>query len=219
MKLTELSELVWKLAQAGRPDVQKQGFHKPDVAQFLKAAVANSFREMYYASKKESRYNEPDYFFSSPLLDVKRFDLTEANMVGMRRADMSKWDLYRLPRNSHFTNVYPVAGDAGCGNQEIGEITQVAPGEENFYATDPDFSNFQFFVPKGRGINTYNIPPCIKSVDIEATYEVADIDITMDIAFSAASTVLARLLQTNDATGTTQKQLKHELEKSEGLGK
>jgi hypothetical protein len=217
MKLVELSELVWKLVQAGRPNVQKQTFHEPDVRQFLKVAVANSFREMFYTSKKESRYNEPDYFFSSPLLDVKRFELTAANMVGMRRADMSAWDLYRLPRNSHFTNIYPVAGESGCGNQEVGEITQVSPGEENFYATDPDYENFQFYVVKGRGINTYNIPPCIKSVDIEATYEVEDVDITMDIAFTAASTVLARLLQTNDATGETQKQLKHELEKREGF--
>jgi len=217
MRLIELSETVWKIFQSGRAKVEKQTFHQADVQQMLKMSVANSFREMYYASKKENRYNEPDYFFSSPLLDVKRFPLPEANIVGMRRADMAEFDLYRLPRNSHFTNVYPVAGKSGCGNGEVGEITQVAPGEENFYATDPDYAEFQFYVVKGRGLNTYGIPPCIEAVDVEATYESDEIDISLDIAFSSASVVLARLLQTNDATGETQKQLKHELEKREGF--
>lgn len=220
MKISTISEVIWSLLQSGNANVQKQTFDKADVQQLLKMAVGNSFREMYYASKKESRFNEPDYFFSSPLLQVKRFELTEPNMVGLRRADMSEFDLYRLPRNSHFTNIYPVASEAGCGNDEVGEITLVSPGEENFYATDPDLSSFQFAVVKGRGLNTYNIPPCIKSVDIEAMYDLDDdVDVTLDIAFSSASTVLARLLQTNDATGQTQKQLKHDLEKKEGLTK
>jgi len=216
MRLNELSETIWAAYQSGSPDVKKQTFHQQDIAQMVKMAAGNAFRELYYASKQESGYREPDYFFSSPLLQVKRYELPEPNIIGLRRADMSADDLYRLPRNSHFVNVYPYS-EKSCGNEEVGEITQVAPGEENFYINDPNFKWVKFYVVKGRGLNTYNIPICVTHIEVEATFDDEEADISLDVAWTVASSVLARVLQTNDATGETQKRLKRELEKKEGL--
>jgi hypothetical protein len=151
-------------------------------------------RQKYIESKKLDGYGNPDYSFISPLLDIKRFTLSDPTITGMRRASMTKFDLFRLPENAHFTNVYPV-GEA-CGSNDIGEVTQVSPGEENFYLT-PDFSNYLFFVVKGRGINTYNIPPCIKEVDIETTYQSDDIDVSLDLAYEVVMQVLGNSLKVN----------------------
>jgi hypothetical protein len=100
---------------------------------------------------------------------------------------MSKEDLYRLPKNSDSIIVYPV----GCnGTEGVGELTQVQPGEEVFYAGNADFKFYRFYVYKGKGIDTYNLPPCAKSIDVEATFDDADIDIPLDIAFEISSDIL-----------------------------
>lgn len=216
MILKQLTEVTWRLYQDGSANVKTQTFKKPDVTQMVMMGAANAFRELYYASKKTSDYNTPDYSFSSPLLSVKPFDLPEANIIGKRRIDMSDFDLYRLPRNSHITNIYPETGD-GCGNEEVGEITLVSPGEENFYIGNPDFKTMQFGVVKGRGIDTYNIPPCIKSLSVETTFATDDVDISLDVAYDVSSKILVQLLKTEEITGEVQTKLRGELQKMEGI--
>lgn len=191
MILKTVGEFTWRWIQDGRASATAQTLREADVIQFCKAAYGNIQRQLYYANK---RLNEgDDSYFYSPALDIKRFTLSDANGVGMRRADMSKFDLYRLPRNKHITNIYPVG--QGCGMGDVGEVTLLDnPGEENFYL-GPDFSDFMFGVVKGRGINTYHIPPCIKEVDIEAPYDNDSIDITPDVAFDVASQVLGIALR------------------------
>lgn len=189
MKLKEVTELGWRFYQQGKAFANKQTFLKADISQKIKLLFADSMRQRYYESKKADEFNQPDYSFSSPVLSVKRFMLSDPDMQGKRRADMGEFDLYRLPKNSHFTNVYPFSDN--CGNQEIGEITQVNVGEENFYINDPDMSEFKFFVVKGRGIDTYNIPPCVKGVDIESTYDIGD---DTDIDMSIASQIIDQIL-------------------------
>lgn len=216
MILKQLTEIIWRIYQDGNADVKTQTFKKPDVSQMAMMGAGSAFRDLYYASKKTSDYNTADYSFISPLLVSKIFDLPESNIIGKRRVDMSEFDLFRLPRNSHFTNVYPET-DEGCGNEEVGEITQVSPGEENFYINKPDFKTMQFYVVKGRGLDTYNIPPCIKKLTVEAPYVDDDIDISLDVAYEVASKILVQLLKTEEITGEVQKRLKAELQKMEGI--
>ena len=189
MILKSIIELSWRMYQNGKAQANKQNLLKQDIQQKIKTLIADLLRQRWYESMQLDEFRQPDYSFSSPLLNIKRFDLGEPDWTGKRRADMSAWDLYRLPKNSHFTNVYPVAD--GCGNEEVGEITQVSPGEENFYINDPDMSFLKFYVVKGRGINAYNVPPCVKHLDIEATYEIGD---DTDIDMSLASVVIDQLL-------------------------
>ena len=214
MILKSVSELTWRFYQNGKGSVKDQTFKQLDLEQMLKLAVANEFRVQYYASRRESRFGEPDYSFFSPLLTTKIFPLPEAdNMIGRRRIDMSEFDLFRFPGNMHIPNVYPVG--EGCGNQEVGEITQVKPAEENFYINDPDMATFQFFVPKGRGLNTYHIPPCIKELEVESTFLTDETDISMDIAYTAAGNVIMEVLKIGEATGEWQKKLREALMKEE----
>lgn len=189
MRLIELKELSWRLYQSGKAMANNQQLLKSDFGQKIKVLFSDLMRQRFYDSKKSDEFGRPDYAFVSPILNVKRFDLGDPDINHKRRADMSAWDLYRLPGNSHFTNVYPVAD--GCGNQELGEITQVSPGEENFYANKADLSDFQFFVVKGRGIDTYNLPPCIKQLDIESTYDIGD---DTDIDMSIGSVIVDQIL-------------------------
>lgn len=186
MTSNQLEEVIWEFYSKGRAKATAQTLRRQDIGQMVKLNFGNLMRSRYIQSQKLSTFNEPDYSFLSPVLSIKRFTLSEANMSGMRRADMGDIDLYRLPENSHFTNIYPVG--EGCFSP-VGEVTQVSPGEENFYLS-PDFSDFKFYVVKGRGINIYHLPTCIKALDIETTYDGNDIEITDDIGFEIASNIL-----------------------------
>jgi len=189
MIIKDIRELCWRWYQNGKPQANNQQLLKADIGQKVKLLFADAMRQRYYESMAADQFRKPDYSFVSPILSVKRFALGEPDFKGKRRADMGAFDLYRLPKNSHFTNVYPVAD--GCGNQEVGEITQVSPGEENFYIGNPDLSGFQFYVVKGRGIDTFNVPPCIKGLDIECTYDVGD---ETDIDMRIASQIIDQIL-------------------------
>lgn len=173
----------------GKANSTDQNLRQQDIEQKIKVLCADLMRQRYYESMAADEFRRPDYSFSSPFLAIKRFELTDADMKNMRRADMSGWDMYRLPKNSHLPNFYPV--NDGCGNEEVGEITQVAPGEENFYIGDPDLNFLMFCVPKGKGINFYNIPPCIKAIDVEATFDIGE---DTEIDMSLASVVIDQLL-------------------------
>lgn len=216
MILKTLTEVIWSTYQTGKPDVESQTFRKPDVEQLVIMATGNAFRELYYASRKVSDFNTSDYSFLSPLLTQKKFVLPPGNIIRKRRIDMSEYDLFRLPKNSHFTNVYPEI-EEGCGNQEVGEITQVSPGEENFYINDPDYRTFQFYVVKGRGLDTYNIPDSITHLLVEAPFVSNDIDITLDVAYEIGSKILLQLLKTQDVTGQVQEKLREDIQKAEGI--
>lgn len=188
MKLKTLRELVWRLYSNGKTQANNQNLTKADIEQKVKLLFADAIRQRYYESKKLDEFGRPDYAFTSPILQIKRFSVSDESQQKFRRCDMGDFDLYRMPSNSHFTNIYPVGN---CGTDEVGEITQVSPGEENFYINDPDLKEFKFFVVKGRGINVYNLPLCVKSLDIETTYDVTDdVDIDMSIASAIVDQIL-----------------------------
>lgn len=190
MFLNVLTQVVWDFYQNGRPKASEQSYSEAQISQYTRMAVGDICRFLFTQFKKMD--NGEEYYFSSPLLSVQNFNLCDANGIGMRRADMTKFDLYRLPKNSHITNAYP----QGCEDGDDGKsIPQVQPGEENFYAGKAKFKFYKFYVVKGRGINTYNLPPCIKSIDVEATFDGDEVDISLDVAFDAANQVLGTMLR------------------------
>lgn len=194
MKIKHVVEVVWKLYYDGRPKATAQTISKGDFTQACLLAYAGITRQKFLESKGRDESGEADYSFTSQMLSIKKFVLSEANGVGMRRADMDEYDLFRLPKNANFTNVYPLGSD--CSGQNVGNVTQVSAGEENFYLT-ADFSDFKFFVVNGRGINTYHIPPCVKEVEIETTYIVDDVDLSMDLAYEVLMAVLGLTIKIN----------------------
>ena len=186
MRLQQLSEVIWRFYQEGRAKATAQTLREADMMQYAKSALSNMMRQQYLVSRKMNDGEE--YYFYSQILSIKNFPLSDTDARGMRRADMGDIDLYRLPKNMHFTNAYPIG--TGCiGNDSTLELTQVQPGEENFYLGG-DYDFFKFFVVKGKGINTYHLPPCIESLDIETTYDSPDIDVSLDQAMDVANIVL-----------------------------
>src|ERR1700760_3789099 len=186
MTLQQLSEVIWRFYQVGRAKATSQTITEADIMQYAKAALSCMMRQQYMLSKKMNDGEE--YYFYSQILSIKRFNLNDPDNRGMRRADMGSIDLYRLPKNMHFTNIYPI-GDSCTGGDGSLELTQVSPGEENFYLSG-DYDFFKFYVVKGKGINTYHLPPCIKSLDIETTYDSPEIDVSLDQAMDVANVVL-----------------------------
>src|SRR6185503_4468031 len=101
MTIKHLAEVVWKFSNAGRPKVTAQTIDKASVTQMVMLALGNILRSRYLESKKINDFGKPDYSAISPILGTIEFTLSDPNTVGMRRADMSKYDLYRLPNDAH----------------------------------------------------------------------------------------------------------------------
>lgn len=196
MIITQLSEVIWRFYNDGRVSSAGITFTEADILQMVKMGYANMQRLLSYEARKTAEGDE--YYFYSGILSIKRFALSPLNSKGMRRLDMMGVETFRLPKNAHITNVYPV----GCSGGEADFIsTQVSPGEENFYAGDPDMSFFRFHVLKGQGINTYNWPMCATSGDVESTFYDPTMDVPLDICFNVASQILDRTLRIPGFTG------------------
>lgn len=185
MKLKQLSEVVWKFYEEGRNKTSAQTFSKRDIQQYVTMGIGSKYYVRWYQAKKMDG-GQKDYYFYSADLSLKKVPLGEANNHGIRRAEYSKFDFIKLPHNEDITNVYPLGGKC---SEKINEITQVAPGEENFY-TGPEFSSFWFFVEKGEGINLYNIPPCVCEIEIERVWVTENMDVSLDMAYDIANEVL-----------------------------
>lgn len=195
MILKQLSELIFKFANEGRPKATARTLSMIDIEQMVSVDFGMFLRQRYYESKKLNEFGEPDYSAISAILGVIEFKLSDANNVGMRRADMSAFDLYRIPFDGHITDMYPIGGT--CGSDEVGKISLVKAGEEKFYLK-PKFDFFLFAVVKGRGINFYHLPPCVKAVAIEATYNSKDVDVSFDLCFQIANHILGVVLKLPD---------------------
>lgn len=198
MIIKQLSEVIHKFANAGRPKVTAQTVDKASITQMVMLALGNVLRQRYYESKKLNEYGQADYSAISPILGTIEFQLSEPNTAGMRRADMSKYDLYRLPNDAHITNMYPISGD--CGSEEIGKISLVEPGEERFYQGE-EFSFFLYAVVKGRGVNFFNLPICVSAVGIETTYNSDDVDVNFEVGEEIANHILGVVLRIPGFTG------------------
>lgn len=191
MLLSVLSETIWQIYQEGRAKSTTRSFDQQDVQQYTKLAVAEVMRILYYNSKRNKDGNA--FYFISPLLSIQPFSLGEANLIGMRRADMTGVDMFRMPHDAHIVSMYP----RGCGDGgDYKSIDLVEAGEEYFYAGNPKYKFFKFGVVKGSGIDTYNLPPCIETLDVEASFDSTDLDpdISMDVAFDASNLVLGKMI-------------------------
>ncbi len=221
MTLDNLSELIFNTYQSGKPKANKEKLSQADIRQMARASAANNFRQLYIFGQKlvpgrrlQAVPQDSEYYFISPLLSVKEFTLTEPDSKGMRRVDMQDFDLYRLPKNVHFENIYMVNG--ACGGKDTNVITLVENGQEKFFLK-PKFKSYIFASVVGRGLNTFNVPPCVTKVHIETTYDGDDVDITLDVAFDVMLEVLRQSMQVEEFTGEEKIRLQEELKKREEI--
>lgn len=214
MRLDQVSETTWVFYQSGIVSATAQKLKEADIDQMVKMSYGIILRSRYYEAPPEERM---DLIGGS--LDIKKYDLSEPNIQGMRRAIIED-EVIRMPKSADVVNVYPVA-EGQCGDSLNREVTQVSPGEENFYLT-PDFNNFFFFVQKGKGINVYHLPPCIKAIEVERIYANKEVDIPLDMAFDIALSVLGVSLKIKEFVVTidnsydrNKNELRYQLEKQE----
>jgi hypothetical protein len=190
MKLKQLSEVIWEFYDEGRQKTSALTFSKKDIQQYVILGVGSKFYVRYYQAKKMD--GEKDYYFYSADLTVKQYDLGDPSRRNVRRVDFgSKDEFIKLPHNEDITNVYPVGNKC---KGDTPQITQVAPGEENFYL-GPEFSDFSFFVEKGRGLDFYNVPPCVNKMDVERVWITDNMDISFDMGYDIANEVLGIVLK------------------------
>jgi len=217
MKVKQISEVIWQLYDGGRPSATNQTLEQDDMEQLVFLQTASALKMRFYESRKLDEGEKTD--FMGGMLGVRQYPLGEANIKGKRSAFYND-EVMRLPRNSDVTNVYPVASN--CASDIGNTITQVQPAEENFYINDSNLKFFMFFVQKGNSIDTYNIPSCIESIEVERIYTTNDLDVPLDMAYDIAMTILGVTLKVrgfvptedNPADGN-RNQLRYQLEQQD----
>ena len=217
MKAKQISEVIWVFYEGGQPSATNITLQKRDVQQLVYMQIAEQLKMRLYESRKEGTGEKTD--FLAGLLSRKKYDIGEPDYNGRRSAYYSE-EVIRLPKNSDVTNVYMVAGN--CTETVNGEITQVQPGEENFYINDQDLKFFKFFVQKGSYIDTYNIPSCIKQIEVERIFMEDKIDIPLDVAWDVCTFVLGVTLKVrgfipteDNSADPNRNQLRYQLEQQE----
>lgn len=220
MKLSQLSEIGWQFYEGGRPSAANQTLEQDDFQQMVYLESAYQLKLRFYESRKSGEGEKTD--FIAGMLSSKQYDLSDATYQGKRSATY-KDEIMRLPKNSDVTNVYMVASN--CTETVNGQLTQVQPGEENFYIGDSDLKFYKFFVQKGDRIDTYNVPPCVDKIEVERIYLTDELDIPLDIAYEVITTVLGVTLKVrgfiptedNPADGN-RNQLRYQLEQQDKKG-
>jgi hypothetical protein len=187
MIIKQISDVILSFEKQGRNRTTDKTYSRADIAQMVRMGYNNSAVQRYWQAKKMGAGD--DYYFYSGLLSIQRFPLGDPDLRNMRILDMAGIEIFRLPKNDNFTNVYPI-GDCQ-GDSTTWNITQVSPGEEKFYLS-PDFEDYKFYSVKASSLHMYNIPTCVKEIDVETTFDNHDdeVDIPMDIAFEVAFQIL-----------------------------
>jgi hypothetical protein len=189
MKLKQVSDVLWQFYMEGRQKTSSQTFSKKDIQQYVTLGVGSKFYMRHYQAKKMD--GEEDYYFYSSDLSLKKFKLEDANNREVRRVCVSKYDFIKLPHNKDITNVYPIGSK--CKGKTF-EITQVSPGEENFYL-GPEFSSYWFFVEKGDGLDVYHVPSCVEELEIERVWVTDNMDISLDLAYDVCNEISGFILK------------------------
>lgn len=185
MKIKSLVEVVWKYYDNGRPSATNRTLREADIRQMVLMETAYQLKMSFFDSRNNQDDNKTD--FIGGILSTKIYDLSEPDTLGKRVAVYDD-EVMRLPKNIDIPNIKMVG--EGCTQPVSGEVTQVQPGEENFYIYNPDLSSFIFYVQKGNKYETYHIPPCVKQIEVERIYTYENIDIPLDISNAVAAKVL-----------------------------
>lgn len=214
MKLKQISEVIWVWYDGGRPSATNVTLKKKDMEQMVFMQVADQMKMRFYESRKNNDGEKTD--FLAPLLTSKQYPIGEANYQGKRSA-VYKEEVIRLPKNCDVTNVYLVASN--CEGTVNLDLTQVQPGEENFYINDSDLKFFKFFVQKANKIDTYNVPPCIEKIEVERAFMQDDLDIPLDVAYDISVQILGVSLKVrgfvpleDNSADANRNQLRNQLE-------
>lgn len=220
MTTKQLSEIIYNIYDGGRPSATNVTLGKEDMAQLVFMESAYQLKMRFYQSRKDADDEKTD--FIAGMLGTRVYDLTDADYRGKRSATYTE-EVLRLPKNSDVTNVYMVGSD--CKETVNGSITQVQPGEENFYMNDLDLRWYIFFVQKGKKIDTYNVPPCVKKIEVERVYTDNSMDVPLDIAFEVAMGILGFTLKVrgfvpteDNAYDANRNQLRYQLEQQDKKG-
>lgn len=186
MTLEKLSYLLESFFYNGVVKSDSRQLNRFDLLEYAKIAYATVMRNLWFQLKKTANSNET--YFLTGSLARKEFELKS---VGNKKSiDLSKTPVIYLPENKHIFSINPI-NEAECS---IGIITLVQPAESRFYKDDADFSTFAFCEPIGNYIDFYNLPECVKKIELEAVFDDIKAEIPNDIAADIVKYMLKDML-------------------------
>jgi len=185
--LGHIAALLQEMYDGGRIKATNITLEHRDMLEYVKLGYANVMRNMWLTLNKGNTTDE--YYFFTGILTPREFDVTgEKNP---RVVDMTGVSLIRMPQNNHLFEVLPVAEQDCIDGGE--PIPMVQPAEAKFYK-GADYTGVQFFEPKGSKLYIYNLPSCIKKVEVTTLYDDEEAEIPADIGFDIIKAVLRDVL-------------------------
>ena len=182
--LGHIAALLQEMYDGGRVKSTNQTFGQRDMLEYVKLGYANVMRNLWLTLNKGKTTDE--YYFFTGLLVPKEFEVSEAKSGNVRIADMSGVSVIRMPKNNHLFEVLPVGSDCAEGGDAI---PMVQPAEAKFYRSG-EYADITFFEPRSNKLFIYNLPACVKKVEVTSLYDDEESDIPADIAFDVIKSIL-----------------------------
>lgn len=189
IELSWIAEVLFQIYYSGRPKAGGK-LALQDFEQMCRMANGTIMRRLYYDYKGKGETTFPGWY-ASYLPAPKKFDLGEADARGRRIIELTD-GIMRLPKNTGFFDIYPyIAKGEVCGCDHV-QIMDA--GQESIYC-GADFK-IPMAVLKGKRIVVYNIPECVKEMEVEAIFEGGiDMQVPMDVSLDIANAVLGEMLK------------------------
>lgn len=185
-KLSWIAEVILNIYYAGRVKADKKLVIE-DFEQLVKMANATIMRKIYFELKA---LNE-EFFYFGFQLQQKTFKLPPKDNRGRRVLKFEEnQGVMRLPKGLGIFDIYPVSDDETIGNK----IYPVEPGTNTLF-TGPDFDDIMKFENRGSKVTFYNVPDCVKEVEIDGIHNEEDLEVPLDSAIDIINIVLATTLK------------------------
>lgn len=187
-KASNIAEVIQSIYYNGRPKLDKK-LDRRDFLQLVNMANGTIIRKLYY---EERQAGQVQWFFS-PETNTKDFELSDADQRGRR-----SFEIKGKKKGEEFEGVMRMPKGIGVldlRDADSGErISRIATGSAWMYMGRA-YEGKMFYEQKGIKIITYNVPSCIKKVEMDGMFNLTDMDIPYDIAFDICNSVLGLTLK------------------------
>lgn len=187
IKLSWVAEIILQIYYTGRPKADKK-LRIEYFEQLVKMANASIMRKIYFDLRDKGEVF--DYFGFQ--LEQKEFTLPDKDRRGRRVLIFDDNEgVLRLPKGLGIFDIFPVTDDPSVPTK----IHYVGAGTNELWS-GPDFDDLMKYENRGKKITFYNVPDCVKTVEVDGIFNDVDLEVPFDVVIDIINIVLVETLKT-----------------------
>lgn len=179
MNLAGLTEITLSMYHNGTIKSTNQQLTKGIIAGYLRTAYGVVIQQMM--DKKERKGETDSSYVISGAVQTEKITLEKIGIKSV--ADLSSFDVMRLDKGMDIISFEQPAKYDSCIGGVMQPITYVSPFELRFYL-GADFKDQFFYVRTRDGVDIYNLPDCLKDLNISFVDGSGKADIPEDVGLN-----------------------------------